>query len=247
MKLLAPAFALVLALVACNRESTHITVGAAASLRHVMPELVEQYRADSGVVVDVTYGASDILASEVERGAAIDALVLAEAAELDRLIGAHAIDAGSRRLIASNVIVLVGPAGSKQRFASLATLPESVKIAVGDPTTVPAGRYARQYLERLGTWPALEPHLVFGGDVAGALALARQGRAQLAIVYRTDASTAAPLVVLDAPADAPVTSVVAGIATHSSHAAAARAFADFLGSSRAQQILVRHGFAPPHR
>lgn len=238
---------LVLAVAACGRDSTHISVGAAASLRHAMPELVEQYRADSGIAVDVTYGASDILAAEVERGAALDALVLAERAELDRLIGANAIAANSRRVVATNVIVLVGPAGSKHTFTSLATLPETMKVAVGDPTTVPAGRYARQYLERLGVWPALQPHLVLGGDVAGALALARQGRAQLAIVYRTDAQAAAPLAIVDAPADAPVASVVAGIATHSRHASAARAFADFLASSRGQQILARHGFAPPAR
>jgi molybdate transport system substrate-binding protein len=239
--------ALAVVLIGCGRNPTHVTVGAAASLRHAMPELIEQYRAASGVAIDVTYGASDTLANEVERGAAIDALVLADGGELDRLIGTRTITADSRRAIATNTIVLVGVAGSKQTFQSLATLPEPSKLAVGDPTTVPAGRYARQYLERLGTWATLEPRLVFGGDVAGVLALAKQGRAALAIIYRTDARTAKPLVILDEPADAPVASVVAGIATHSTHADSARGFVDFLASARGQQILARHGFAPPRR
>jgi molybdate transport system substrate-binding protein len=236
--------AFVLVLAACGREPTHVNLGAAASLRHVMPELVEQYRADTGVAIDVTYGASDVLAAEVERGAALDALVLADGGELDRLIGTRAIDAASRRPIATNTIVLVGPVGAQLTFQSLATLAEGRKLAVGDPTTVPAGRYARQYLERLGAWTKLQPQLVFGGDVAGVLALAKQGRAQLAIVYRTDARTAAPLVILDEPVDAPVASIVAGIATHSTHAVSARGFVDFLASPRGQQILARHGFAP---
>jgi molybdate transport system substrate-binding protein len=237
--------ALLLVVAACGREPARVHVGAAASLRHAMPELVEQYRAESGSAVDVTYGASDMLANEIERGAALDAVVLADGGELDRLIGTNTIAAASRRPIAANTIVLVGPAASQLTFQSLGTLPEGSKLAVGDPTTVPAGRYAREYLVRLGTWAALQPQLVFGGDVAGVLALAKQGRAQLAIVYRTDARTAAPLAILDEPADAPVASIVAGIATHSTHAASARGFVQFLASPRGQQILARHGFAPP--
>ena len=239
--------ALALLVVACGREPAHLHVGAAASLRHAMPELVEQYRADSGVVVDVSYGASDVLATEVERGALLDALVLADGGEIDRLIGTRTIGADSRRPIATNTIVLVGPVGSTLKLATLASLPETGKLAIGDPTTVPAGRYARQYLEGIGAWATLQPQLVFGGDVAGVLALAKQGRAQVAIVYRTDARTAAPLVILDEPPNAPVASIVAGIATHSSHAASARGFVDFLASTRGQQILARHGFAPPRR
>ncbi len=239
--------ALLLVLVACGREPTHVSVGVAASLRHAMPELVEQYRKSSGIPIDVTYGASDVLAEQVERGAALDALVLADAGALDALIAANSITAASRRVVATNRIVLIGPADSRLTFASLLSLPDDAKIAIGDPATVPAGRYAQRYLETLGEWDALQPHLVFGGDVAGVLALAKQGRARVAVVYRTDARGAAPLVVLDEPADAPTTSVVAGIATHSRHAAAARAFGDFLLSTDGQQILARHGFGPAPR
>lgn len=247
MKRVAISLALALALVACGRKPAHVSVGVAASLRHAMPELVEQYRKTAGVHVDVTYGASDTLADQVKRRVALDALVLADAAELDELIAAKAIDAGSRREIATNTIVLVGPAGSQLTFASLTGLPDDAKIAIGDPTTVPAGRYAQRYFEALGEWAALQPKLIFGGDVAGVLALAKQGRARVAVVYRTDARGAAPLVVLDEPSNAPTTSVVTGIATHSSHAIAARAFGEFLVSTEGQQILARHGFGPPRR
>jgi molybdate transport system substrate-binding protein len=239
--------ALLVALVACNREPKHVSIGVAASLRHAMPELVERYRNGAGVELDVTYGASDVLADQITHGAALDALVLAEAGALDALIAANEVTPSSRRVVATNRIVLVGPADSRLTFASLATLPEGARIAVGDPASVPAGRYARRYFETLGIWEALQPRMIFGGDVAAVLALAQQGRARVAVVYRTDAKGAAPLVVLDEPADAPTASVVAGVATHSRHAAAARAFGEFLASPEGQQILARHGFAPPAR
>lgn len=239
--------ALLVALAACGREPVHVSVGVAASLRHAMPELVEHYRKSAGVEIDVTYGASDVLAEQVKHGVALDALVLADAGALDGLIAANEITAGSRRVVATNKIVLVGPADSRLTFASLPTLPEGVKIAVGDPASVPAGRYARRYFEALGVWTTLQPRMIFGGDVAAVLALAKQGRARVAVVYRTDARGAAPLVVLDEPADAPTASIVTGVATHSRHAAAARAFGEFLASTEGQQILARHGFAPATR
>jgi molybdate transport system substrate-binding protein len=239
--------AIVLVLGACNRDKARVSVGVAASLRHAMPELVTEYEKQAEIEIDVTYGASDVLAEQATRGAALDALVLAEAASLDRLIGAGTVASASRRVIATNRIVLVGPVGADVKFSTLAALHDTTKIAVGDPATVPAGRYAKEYLEQLGEWTSLEPNLIYGGDVAGVLALAKQGRARVAVVYRTDVGAAAPLVVLDEPADAPTASIVAGVATHSSHAALARGFAEFLASERGHQILAKHGFAPPPR
>lgn len=237
--------ALVFVLAACHRAPEPVTVGVAASLRDAMPELVAAYRKHAGVTIEVTYGASDVLANQMRHGSALDGLVLAEAAPLDALIEEHLIDGKSRRLVASNSIVLVGPPHSGITFATLATLPAPAKIAIGDPATVPVGRYAQRYLGSLGVWDTVKPRLVLGGDVAGVLALAVQGRARVAVVYRTDVREAAALAVLDGPADAPTASIVAGIATHSPHAASARAFDDFLLSQEGQQILARYGFAPP--
>ena len=237
--------ALVLVLAACHREPAHVAVGVAASLRDAMPELVAAYRREAGIEIDVTYGASDRLAAQMRHGSALDALVLAKAVPLDALVDEHLIAEDSRRIIASNTIVLVGPARSGIRFASLATLPPGDKIAIGDPATVPVGRYAQRYLEQLGAWHAVQPRLVLGGDAAGVLALAMQGRARVAVVYRTDVREATALAVLDEPTDAPTASIVAGVATHSPHADRARAFDQFLRSRDGQQILARYGFAPP--
>lgn len=239
------AFIGVLALMcgACSREQPRVTIGAAAVLRHAMPELVERYRASAGIHVEVTYGASDNLAGQLERGIDLDGVVLAEYASLDALITRGRIDGNSKRAIARTTLVLVGPNASGRTFATLASMPSNSKIAIGDPTSVPAGRYARSYLQAIGVWNAIEPRLLYGGDVAGVLAHALRGTAAVAIVYRTDAERAA-LVILDEPRDAPVVSIVSGVVANQ-HAAHARAFFDFLASSEGQAILARHGFAGP--
>ena len=229
---------------ACRHDPAPVSVGVAASLRNVMPELVDRYHASSGVRIEAVYGASGTLAARVTRGDGLDALILAEAAALDELVAVGTVAADSRRALATTSIVLVGPAGATLDFAGLAGMPADVKIAIGDPASVPAGRYARVYLQQLGIWSAVEPHLLLGGDVAAVLALALRGEARVAIVYRTDAIRAAPLVILDQPTDGPIVDLVAGVVAASPHAAAARDFLDFLASPDGGAILARHGFAP---
>src|SRR5262245_17530116 len=229
---------------ACSREHQHIAVGVAASLRHAMPELVARFHDQSGDGVDVTYGASDALAAQARRGVGHDALVLAEAAALDELIATGTVVRDSRTVVATNSIVLVGPRSSRVTFRTLTALPAGARLAIGEPTAVPAGRYAQTYLQSLGAWAVLRPRLVFGGDVAGVLALAKQDGAY-AVVYRTDANEIAPLVMLDEPLDAPIVHIVGGIVTKSRHTASARTFIEFLASADGQEILAHHGFAPP--
>ena len=183
------------------------------------------------------------LEDKVERGAGLDAVVFAEDAALEVLIQRGHVPRESKRSVASTTLVLVGPEGTNATFPTLGSLPDGAKVAVGDPVTVPAGRYARQYLQQLGVWDAIQPRLVYGGDVAGVLAHAQRGSAHVAIVYRTDAARGAPLVILDEPGDAPVVRIVAGVAARSRSAARARAFLEFLASAEGRAIFARHGFA----
>jgi len=206
-----------------NDEPARVRVGAATVLRHAMPELAAAFRAQSGTQVDVVYGASDSLLART----GIDVLVLAD----DRL-------AANPVPIATTTMVLVGPEGSAYRFANLG----DAVIAIGDPKTVPAGRYARTYLEQLGVWNAAAPRLVYGGDVLGVLALAQRGTSHVAIVYATDAPDAAPLVVLDRAANGPVVRIAASSPRETKTSAP---FISFLASPAAQRVLERHGFSRP--
>ncbi|HSD88897.1 MAG TPA: molybdate ABC transporter substrate-binding protein [Kofleriaceae bacterium] len=233
--------AVLLLLAACHRDEPRLSVGAAASLRTAMPEVVAAYEAKGGAHVDLLFGASDTLAKRLSAGAALDAVIVADEASLDDTL----IAATSRRVIATNAIVLVGPAGSGIDFARLPSLPAEAKLAIGDPAIVPVGRYARSYLQELGSWDRLQPQLVLGGDVAGVLALAQKGTARVAIVYKSDATQAAPLVVLDEPANAPVARITAGAVASTSHRSEVDKFLAFLVSHEAQAILQSHALGPP--
>ena len=101
---------------------------------------------------------------------------------------------------------------------------------------MPAGRYAKAYLEQLGVWSSVEGRLVYGGDVLGVLALAQRGTSHVAIVYATDVPDAAPLIVLDRATDGPVVRIAASPPSR---------FTTFLTSPAARTILERHGFSSP--
>lgn len=234
------AVAIVCLLAACHHDKPQLSVGAAASLRTAMPELAAAYEANGGAHLDLRFGASDTLAQQLRGGAALDAIIVADESSLD----SSAIAADSRRVIATNSIVLVGPQGTGIDFAHLASLDDGTRIAIGDPQTVPVGRYARTYLQQLGAWDVLQRRLVLGGDVASVLALAQRGSTRLAIVYQSDAAQAAPLVILDAPAGTPVARITAAAARATRHRAETDKFLAFLVSPQAQKIFARHDLGP---
>lgn len=224
-----------LCLIACaGGEPARLGVGAAAIMRHAMPELVARHREVTGVQIDVVYGASDKLASGAT-STSLDVLVLAD----PRIV----LDTSTvPRVIATTSLVLIGPAGAPYRFSNLR---EEGVIAIGDPDTVPAGRYARGYLETLGIWDAVAPRVMLAGDVAGALSLAERGTVHAAVVYATDAQHAAPLVVLDRAVNGPVVKIAATVTGKSPHRTAGERFLDFVASAEARAILARHGFDAP--
>ncbi len=236
----------------CQDEASsegEVVLAVAASLRHVMLELVEAFvERDGGKKIVTSYGGSGTLREQVEAGAPIDGVVFAGASPVDQLIaGAHA-QAESRRVIATNELVLIGPTGAAPlTFETIERLPAGEKLAIGDPVSVPVGSYAREAFRKLGSWEALQDRLVFGGHVAAVLAYARRGEVVAAVVYRTDTLGLSDIVVLDeARGDwAPRPQVVAAVTSNGAAGARVHAFLDFLGSTRGREILERHGFGAP--
>lgn len=226
-----------------------MTLAAAASLRGVLPELARAYQATHpGARVAATYGASGDLKKQVEGGAPLDAMIFASARPVDELVAAGRAEATSRVVLATNQLVLIGPRGGPRlTFATLGALPAGEMLAIGDPGAVPAGQYARDYLQRLDKWKALTGRLVLGGDVAAVLTYARRGEVAAAVVYRTELRGIDGIVLLDeasGPA-APRPEVVAAVVRGARAAAEARAFLAFAGAPEGQRILASYGFGPP--
>lgn len=227
-------------------DGTGIMVAAAVSLRQVLPAMIDAFRGQSTAEIVVTYGASGDLRRQVEGGAPIDAVVFAAAYDVDLLIERGEIT-GDKRVVASNTLVLIGPQDAKPlTFPTIDLVPAGDYIAIGDPQTVPAGRYAKEVLQALDKWDAIQNRLVFGGHVGAVLQYARRGEVAAAVVYGTDIIGVDDVVVLDraradwAPRIETAAAVVAG-----GKEAAARAFVDFLETPTAREIFSAHGFGPP--
>jgi molybdate transport system substrate-binding protein len=224
-----------------------VTVSAAASLREVMQELEAAYeRAHPGVDVRVNLGASGALRRQVEQGAPVDVFVSAAEEPMTALIAAGLMDARSRRVLAGNELVVVVPAGSRARIATLADLarPEIRRVAVGAPASVPAGAYAREALGASGVAARLAGRTVLGQDVRQVLAFVASGNADAGIVYRTDAASSDRVriaLVVHPTLHRPITYPLA-VSTRAADPERARAFAAFLLGDQGRAALRRHGF-----
>jgi molybdate transport system substrate-binding protein len=226
-----------------------VLVFAAASLKNALDDAVAAYPAAR---VTVSYAASGALARQIEAGAPAALFISADEEWMDELAAKGLIEAGSRTDLLGNTLVLIAPSASPARFefgrdTDLAPLLGDGRLAMGDPQSVPAGRYAETALNALGLWPNVATRLARADSVRAALALVDHAEAPLGIVYRTDAmADSAVRVVAEFPDDShkPIRYPAALIAPA---AAPARDFLAWLGSPAAARFFARQGFIVPAR
>jgi len=230
--------------------SAEVTVFAAASLTDVLQEIGTAFRADTGTGTRFSFAASSALARQIESGAPAGVFVSADVEWMDHLAERGAIDATTRRNVAGNALVLIAPASSPVRLEvtpgfSLAGALQGGRLAVADPASVPAGRYARAALMALDAWDPVEARLAPAENVRAALALVSRGEAPLGIVYRTDAKVDSGVrVVGEFPAGTHAAIVYPAARVIGSDSAA-RTFVQYLSGPKAQAIFARHGFTAP--
>jgi len=171
-------------------QRQEVLVSAAASLSDVLQEIGRVYEARTGVKVTVNVGASNTLSRQIAAGAAVDLFISADEAQMD--VVRDDIVAGSRVDLLSNQLAIAVPLDRPQTLRSARDLAGPVfrRIAIGDPEAVPAGVYAKAYLEKLGIWTAVAAKAVPSASVRLALAAVENGAADAAIVYRTDIAAA---------------------------------------------------------
>ena len=213
-----------------------VRVFAAASLKPPLDVIAARWSAP----VSVSYAGSGAAARQVAAGAPADVVILAAADWMDWLGRERRL--GAVRVVARNALVLAGPSGSPP----LALTPQSVlirlgggRLAMGDPLSVPAGRYGRQALEALGLWTALEGRLLLAENVRAALASVARGDVPLGLVYRSDALTPGVEAVASIPERAHDPIVYPAAATREA-GPSARAFLDRVAASG--PVFAAHGF-----
>ncbi|KQU81524.1 MULTISPECIES: molybdate ABC transporter substrate-binding protein [unclassified Rhizobacter] len=234
---------------ATTAHAADLTVSAAASLTNAFKELAPAFEArNPGTKLLLNFAASDALLAQIARGAPVDVFASADQETMDRAQAQQLIAAGSRRNFANNALVLIAPADSRLVLATLSDLkqPGVRRIALGQPSGVPAGRYAKGALEAARLWGDVEPKAVYAQNVRQALDYVARGEAEAGFVYGTDAALLKDKVkvAFAVPTDTPIRYPVALIAGSPSPAEA-RAFVDHLLSPAGQAVLARHGFHTP--
>jgi len=175
-----------------------ITVYVAASLRDAMEKLTPVCEEATGTRLVFNFGASNDLERQIEAANKADVFFSADQSWMDRLEQAGMVDGDSRRAPLSNRLVVVAPRDSAIAIHSAADLAATKTkwIALANPEVVPAGKYAKAWLENAGQWQVVRDRVLPGVDVRAALASVESGAAELGVVYLTDAAISGKVRVL---------------------------------------------------
>jgi molybdate transport system substrate-binding protein len=219
-----------------------VTVFAAASLADALTEIGRAFEASSGTRVVFNFGASSDLARQIRAGAPADVFFSADRGQMDGVEGAGLVRGADRVDVLSNTLVVVVPAGTPRTLRGGDEIAGFERLALADPEAVPAGVYARQYLESIGVWSRLAGRIVPTLNVRGALAAVESGNVPAAIVYRTDAAISSRVRVAFAVPPGSGPRIVYAMAPLANAPPAARRFAQELVSARAAAVYVRYGF-----
>ncbi|MBA5635989.1 molybdate ABC transporter substrate-binding protein [Duganella sp. LX20W] len=241
--------ALSLAAAAGTASAAEITVSAAASLSNAFRDIAQAYeQAHVGDKVLLNFGGSDALVQQIAKGAPVDVFASADQEAMDKAENQKLLRLGSRANFASNRVVLIVPASGGAELHGLGDLtqPGVKRVTLGNPASVPIGRYARQALEQTHLWPAVEAKAIYVTSVRQSLDYVARGEADAGFVYATDVAVQKDKVKVVAmvPTATPVSYPIAATAG-SAQAEAGRRFISFVQAAAGQAILAKYGFGRP--
>ncbi len=246
--------ALCLALAACGEGSEarvgprSVHVYAASSLREATAEIAREFeRRHPEIELVLNFAASNFLAQQALAARQADVFLSADTLQLEAVARGGLMEAEAQRPWLSNQLVVVVPSRSIltgiDGVSGLLRAPIS-RLSLGNPEAVPAGRYAKAWLEQAGAWDALRERVVPGTDVRAALAAVESGACEAGIVYSTDAEASERVrVVFHVPlAEAPRIEYSLGLLRGQAHPADARAVFESFLAPAARDVFVERGF-----
>jgi molybdate transport system substrate-binding protein len=217
-----------------------VTVFAAASMKDVVEEAAREFKsAGGGIDVKASFAASSVLAKQIEAGAPAAIFISADNDWMDYLEERKLIAVASRRVIAGNALVIASSAAEKPKGLDLL---QAGRFAMGDPSNVPAGKYGKAALEKLGLWGQVEKNAVFAENVRVALQYVNRGEVSAAIVYASDLAAAPDLAEAYRFPASSHKPIVYPAALVGKGTAGAKAFLDFLSGEKGQAIMKAKGF-----
>jgi molybdate transport system substrate-binding protein len=175
-------------------QAQDVVVFAAASLKNALDDAAHAFERQGGAPVKISYAASSQLAKQIDSGAPADIFISADLDWMNYAQQHNLIQPAMRKDLLGNRLVLVAPAGSgvkidiKPGFGLVAML-NGGRLAMADPASVPAGKYGKAALQKLGLWDAVAPHVAGAENVRAALLYVDRKETPLGIVYATDAAS----------------------------------------------------------
>ena len=219
------------------------TVFAAASLKNALDEIAATYPAK----VVVSYGASSALAKQIENGAPADIFISADLDWMDYLDKKGLLAPGTRKELLGNRLVLIAPAKQPVKLQpapgfDVSSVLKNGRIALAEPNSVPAGKYAKAAFEKLGVWQQISGKVAAAENVRAALLLVARGEAPLGVVYQTDARSEPNVMVAGVFPPHSHPPIVYPVAALKGARAGAPPFLEFLSRPQARAIFEKHGF-----
>lgn len=233
-------------------QAQELTVSAASSLGNAFAEIARAYEQEfPGTRVNLNTAASGTLLQQIAHGAPVDVFAAADEYTMDLASKRGLVAAGDRHVFVGNTLVVVIPKkGIRVVPKELKQLlsPQISKVALGNPDSVPVGRYARKALESAGLWSRMSAKMINTQNVRQSLDYVARGEVDAGFVYGSDAQTMQDRVTLAfrVPTGVPINYPIARVAG-SRQPEEARRFIAFVRSPRGLNILLGYGFTPPER
>jgi molybdate transport system substrate-binding protein len=236
-----------LAVSSTKAQSSDVVIFAAASLKNALDEINAAWTNETGKKATISYASSPALAKQIEQAAPADLFVSADLDWMDYVAERKLIKTESRVNLLGNRLVLVGSKGSAPLAVGagfdLGGALKGGKLSMANVDSVPAGKYGKAALEKLGVWDGVKDKLAQAENVRAALLLVSRGEAPLGIVYKTDAAADPNVAVVgEFPEDTHPPIVYPAAMTSNSKHADASAFLAFLRSPSAKALFEKQGF-----
>lgn len=234
-------------LLVATPASSAVTVFAAASLTNALEDAGKAYEASHPDKIVFSFAASSLLARQVEASSGADIFFSADTEWMDYLDSRGVLAPGTRRNLLGNRLVLIEPANLNTSITIAKNFPLAKalgdgRLALADPDTVPAGKYARAALVSLSVWDSVAGHLAPAENVRVALAYVARGECPFGIVYETDVRIEPRVRTAGIFPETSHPPIVYPVAMTKDAKPVAKAFLDYLGSSEARAVFEKYGF-----
>jgi molybdate transport system substrate-binding protein len=230
-------------------QAGDVVVFAAASLKNALDAITAQWQTETGKKVVISYAASSALAKQIEQGAPAQMFISADLDWMDYAAQKHLIKPETRSNLLGNRIVLIAPKDKAQSVEikpafDLVKILGSGRLAMANVDAVPAGKYGKAALEKLGVWSSVSDKVAQAENVRAALLLVSRGEAPAGIVYQTDAAAEPNVKIIGTfPEDTHPPIIYPIALTASAANPDAEALLAYIKSARAKPVFEAQGFS----